>query len=73
MNHQIAQKYSGATAGAVHKCKKCEKVFHGFYLLRERKQKEHAAQSDSAVQTVDVTRRMRHIDDDRLINDELET
>ena len=39
MNYHIAKKHSEATAGAVHKCKKCD--FRSFYNLPEHNWKEH--------------------------------
>ena len=56
----------------LHKSKICDKDFHSFYLLRERKRKEHISQRLSGAQNVDVTQPMGDVDDKRL-EEELET
>ena len=54
MIHNIAKKHSKTTPSVVHMCKKCNKDVHGFYNLREHKQKEHGAHTCSVFQKTDV-------------------
>ena len=58
MNYHFTKKHSKANARIVRECKICDKDFHGFYLLRVHKLKEHVRKRGSGSQDVDVIQLM---------------
>ena len=62
MNYYLAKNHSKPTARVVHKCKKCDKNFQSFRLLREHKKKEHGAQRGLSAQKGDVEQVMGDVD-----------